>query len=194
MMTKLTSSPPRPFFWNLKSMYDQKQIGLRQVSNQSWIHHLIRIVDNHHHNFFTFRFSCTNVFHCTAHMILQKYSSAAPLPQVWQGHLWLLQQQEKHPHRPRTWVSGISLWCLCFILTLFRCLDYIILTNFTFHCFVFWIWSRIMQVRVCENCYITITDHEKTPRANFFDTRYKHIQGASKKLPFVKTGRGKYYC
>ena len=33
----------------------------------------------------------------------------------------------------------------------------------------------IMQVRVCENCYITITDHEKTPRANFFDTRYKHI-------------------
>ena len=32
-----------------------------------------------------------------------------------------------------------------------------------------------MQVRVCENCYITITDHEKTPRANFFDTRYKHI-------------------
>ena len=43
-------SPRRPFFWNLKSMYDQKQIGLRQVRNHLLIHHLIMIVDNHHHH------------------------------------------------------------------------------------------------------------------------------------------------
>ena len=32
--------------------------------------------------------------------------AAAPLSQMWQGHLWLLQQQEEHTHWQRPWVSG----------------------------------------------------------------------------------------
>jgi len=81
----------KPFFWNLKSMYDQKQIGLRQ-----------------HH--------CRKCGKAICDYCSSKRSTLTD-----RGH--------EYP------------------------------------------------VRVCENCYITITDHEKTPRANFFDTRHivKHM-------------------
>ena len=59
----------------------------------------------------------------------------------------LLLGQADHPHRPRARVPGTTVYALLSFTTV------------------------LVQVRVCENCYIGVTEGEKKPLANFFDTK-----------------------